>query len=351
GEIGINFGYQPHDRLRIGAQILARQLGSAGEYDPDLDWAFADYQLNDWVSVKFGKFFVPWGLYNEGRDVDILRNSILPNQAVYAEDFRDISLMKGLELHGTIELSENNSVDYRIAKGNTDFSEKSPLLLDTRITLDALYSAGISANTGGLVNVANPITSLDMNINGFLAYGFVWNTWIEGLRLGHTSMEPDIDINAQIPAALGGSQYTLYDFTKNLVVNSLEYTKDEWTYAYEQLSYSIDTVTSQGRAPAFKAQTYYHQVTYRLNERYEFGVMKSNAYLNTLKGKTALDNYLNDLAFTVRVDMAEDWVLKLEYHDMKGLDSLRTSLNPGLTATANQGKDWDMLMAKVTYSF
>lgn len=349
GEIGINFGYQAHDRLRFGAQILARELGSAGKYDPKLDWGFADYQLTDYASIKYGKFFAPWGLYNEGRDVDILRNSILPVQAIYSEDFRDVSLMKGLELHGSFDLNERNSLEYRFAKGNVDVDSDSVLSRDINAGLNPLYSAGIAQATGGALNIANPITALDMNINGMSAFGLVWNTWIDGLRLSFTSMEPDIDINAQVQVL--GPQYTGYDFAKNWNTSSLEYSKDQWTYAFEKTTYLIDTVTAQGRTPFLQKQAYYHQINYRLNDRYEFGVTRVNDYGNVLKGKNTIDLHHKDLAFTVRVDMAEDWVLKLEYHDLQGTGDLRTVLNPGVTATANQGENWDMIMAKVTYSF
>ncbi|MCO4783344.1 MAG: hypothetical protein KC646_13545 [Candidatus Cloacimonetes bacterium] len=349
GEIGINFGYQAHDRLRFGAQILARELGNAGEYNPELDWGFADYKLTDYASVKFGKFFVPWGLYNEGRDVDILRNSILPIQAVYNEDFRDISLLKGLELHGSFELGERNSIDYRLAKGNVDINSGSSLFKDVNFSLNKSYSAAILQATAGAVNIANPVNSLDLNINGMTAYGLVWNTWVDGLRLGFTSMEPDIDINAQV--AVIGPQYTKYDFTENFEVSSVEYTKDQWTYSFEKMTYLINAVTSTGSTPFLKNHAYYHQINYRLNDRYELGLVRQNDYSNVLKGKNTINLYQNDLAFTVRVDMSEDWVLKLEYHDLEGTALLRDILNPGVTAAVNQGKDWDMIMAKVTYSF
>ena len=327
GEIGINFGYQAHDRLRIGFQVLARELGNAGNYEPHLDWGFLDYQLNEYAAIKYGKFFTPWGFYNEGRDVDILRNSILLPQSIYKEDYRDISLMKGLELHGEIPIGENNSIEYRLAKGNMDFDKGATFLLDIKNDL------------------GNP-ASVDMNINGFTSYGLVWNTWIEGLRLGLTSTEYDVDINAT------ARPYILFDNTRNWEVASLEYTQNQWTYSFERLTAHFDQVFLGQTRPHWDIQSDYHQIIYRYNEKYEFGVVKTSEHNKTFENKSLIDQYLDDLGFTVRIDLTEDWTLKLEYHDMKGTNPLRALLNPTLpTPTNNLGENWDMFMAKVTYKF
>ncbi|PCJ18196.1 MAG: hypothetical protein COB02_11450 [Candidatus Cloacimonadota bacterium] len=355
GEVAVNFGYQAHDRLRIGFQILARELGTDGRYKPELDWGFLDYEVNDWLSIKYGRFFAAWGFHNDGRDADVLRNSILLPQSVYTEDNRSIALLKGFQLHGTIDLDENNSLDYQYAQGNNDINSASSLNRDIRNTLNAQYSAAIFGATagvpGGPFNIANPITSLDVNMNKVVNWGVVWNTQLEGLRIGYSTFEPDIDINAKVQVI--GNQYTFYDFTEPFKIVSLEYVLDDfWTYTYEHLSYAVDTVTAKGRKPFLKVQSYYHQVTYMTESNYEFGLIRSVGYNDTYTGKKAIDLYTKDLGFTVRTDIQDNVTLKLEYHKMSGTGELRPLLNSTLPTSANNlGKNWDMFMAKVTYKF
>ncbi|PCJ21321.1 MAG: hypothetical protein COB02_01680 [Candidatus Cloacimonadota bacterium] len=353
GEVGFNFSTQPHERLHLGFQILARELGSTGKYEPRLDWGFADYQINKYISLKVGRFFSPWGLHNEGRDVDILRNTIIPVEVIYSEDAREISLMKGLELHGNFNIGKKNNLEYRFAKGNIDINLNSRFSLELESRLSNLYSKFIVAKGGPLI--ANPLTQIDMNIDHITAYGFVWNTWVDGLRLSYTSFEPDIDINAQIDisaqAQLPSPQYTFYDFSKDFKTLSLEYVKNKWSYTYERLTYAVDAYTILGKIPLSDVFSYYHQITHRFNEKYELGIVKAKSKNKLKTNQGRIDDSINDLAFTIRVDLDESWVFKVEYHDLKGIGSLRTTINPGLSNTNNQGVNWDMIVAKVTYSF
>src|SRR5688500_15914525 len=42
-EVGINFTSALSDRLRIGLQLFAHDLGPLGNYKPQFDWFFLDY--------------------------------------------------------------------------------------------------------------------------------------------------------------------------------------------------------------------------------------------------------------------------------------------------------------------
>ncbi|PCJ21307.1 MAG: hypothetical protein COB02_01605 [Candidatus Cloacimonadota bacterium] len=336
GEFGINFGYQAHDRLRLSAQILARELGSAGEYNPNLDWAFLDYQLANWASLKYGKFFTPGGLYNEGRDADFLRNRIFLSHTIYSPNFRDLSTMSGLQLHGNIEIGENNSIDYTFSKGNVSFNDNSTFLVDFQFGVKKILK--INTNTKG-------------NIDNLISYSFIWNTWIEGLRLGFTQADISINIDATITPFGVKLASVLYDNSEVFKIHSIEYTRDNWRYTFERITGRMDRVGFGPTQVHFNLQSYYHQITYRLNDRYEFGILKSTAHENTLAGKNAIDQYQKDLTFTIRQDLSDSWVLKFEYHDMQGIGSFRDIFNPTTNATSNRGKNWDMFMTKITYSF
>ena len=50
-EMGINFSKNVSDSLRIGTQLMAYDLGSFGNDEVLIDWAFADYNFNDYLNL------------------------------------------------------------------------------------------------------------------------------------------------------------------------------------------------------------------------------------------------------------------------------------------------------------
>ena len=88
-EVGINFTKALSDRLRLGVQLFARDLGPIGNYDAKFDWFYLDYRLSDWLGLRAGRVKLPFGLYNEINDVDAARVPILLPQSVYSTRNRD----------------------------------------------------------------------------------------------------------------------------------------------------------------------------------------------------------------------------------------------------------------------
>ena len=83
-EVGINFSKE-FDQLRIGLQLLSRDLGDYGDNEIYLDWAMGDYRFNEMLGIRIGKVKTPVGLYNQERDLDMLRIPVLLPAAVYDE--------------------------------------------------------------------------------------------------------------------------------------------------------------------------------------------------------------------------------------------------------------------------
>ena len=91
-EAAITVTAQPMDRLRVGIQFLGRSFGSSGGDQVVIDWAYGDYRWKDQLGFRAGKVKLPFGLYNEGRDVDMLRTCIFLPQSIYNERMRDFIL-------------------------------------------------------------------------------------------------------------------------------------------------------------------------------------------------------------------------------------------------------------------
>lgn len=112
-EAGINFSTDVTERLRIGLQILAYDLGDIGNNTLTLDWAVADYHWRDWLGLRIGNLKMMHGLYNETRDIDMLRTSIFLPQSVYNESWREsTSSIQGAGIYGEIPAGFLGSFSY-----------------------------------------------------------------------------------------------------------------------------------------------------------------------------------------------------------------------------------------------
>jgi hypothetical protein len=82
-----------------------------------IDWAFGDYRWKDQLGFRAGKVKLPYGLYNEGRDVDMLRTSIFLPQSIYNERMRDFILAyEGAGAYGSLA-SGIGGFDYHVFGG------------------------------------------------------------------------------------------------------------------------------------------------------------------------------------------------------------------------------------------
>jgi len=88
-EMGINFQTHPADKVMVGLQLSARDLGDVGNDEIEVSWAFGEYSWREWLGLRAGILKVPFGFYNETRDYDILRTSIFLPGSVYNEWMRD----------------------------------------------------------------------------------------------------------------------------------------------------------------------------------------------------------------------------------------------------------------------
>src|SRR5690606_26862451 len=124
-EVGLNFTEKITDRFRIGMQLFMRDLGPIGNYKPQFDWFYLDYQFFDWLGLRAGRTKIPFGLYNEINDVDAARVPILLPQSVYPTQNRDYLLAQtGFEIYGRTPYSPLGVLEYR-AYGGTIYLDAS----------------------------------------------------------------------------------------------------------------------------------------------------------------------------------------------------------------------------------
>src|SRR5882724_5623370 len=72
-EAGFNATAQVTDKLRVGLQMFAYELGTLGNFNVKADWYYLDYRVRDWVGVRAGRLKIAYGLYNDVSDIDAAR--------------------------------------------------------------------------------------------------------------------------------------------------------------------------------------------------------------------------------------------------------------------------------------
>ncbi len=365
-ETGVNFATDVGDKLHLGLQFLARDLGDLGNDEVTLDWAFASYRWKDWLGVRAGKMKMPNGLYNETRDVDMLRTSILLPQSIYNESWRDtFSTINGGGLYGELP----GGVAYQVMIGTLPFNED-----------------------GGVVKTMDGISELEMgsgNIDQTYAASLVWETPLEGLRLSGTYIKTGLEIDAEASMtelqraglnllALTGSEAQQEYATGILAPRILDISLESWTVSAEYTigdlivagEYSItenDIETSRkdtgelSREPSvYDSEGYYLSASYRFTDWFELGAYYSVYYLNNddkggkIKFNDAVpDEYgwLKDTALSARFDVTDNWVVKVEGHIMDGLATSFPQDNINPDGTYDVSTDWNLFAVKVTYSF
>lgn len=374
-EIGINFSsrlsdFLPDfsDNLSIGAQLLAFDFGNLGNNEVVVDWAYGDYAVRDYLGLRAGIIKMPHGLYNETRKIDMLRPSIFLPSSVYPEWFRELKTrIKGVGLYGTVF----DSLSYQTQYGH--------------VSIDA--DGGLGKGISDLLE-STGLTVTDIDTDDAYTASFQWETPLDGLRLGASTIHINIktmDMAGNVdgvPLSVIPSGNILASINLDGVLDwepldisvaSVEYTRDRLTMAVEYIQYDLDftmTVSTDsnvdmavlGAAAAggdpdaqgliyllttpirteSTAEGYYGQVAYRVLDNLELGAYYSEIYLDKdEKGSDDWTGWLKETCLSVRYDINSNWCAKVEAHNMEGAFLI---LN-------NDEKYWQMYSAKLSYLF
>lgn len=364
-EFGINVSSQVSDRLRVGLQIFARNLGEFGKGEPEIDWGFADYRWKDWLGLRFGKMKLTHGLYNTTRDVDMLRNSIFLPQSIYNEAWRDtVAAISGAEIYGDIYLGGAGSLAYQFQGGETDFPVDGGVVTTTKdqSRLNNILSTPQSTHT-------------KYSFTG----GLVWSTPINGLRLSTTGWVVEFDTDGVFSQMDTQAQANVRTNTNSKVYTaSLEYIRGPFTFVTEYMGATYEFATrAKGNSPFdqdinankpidLDTEGYYAAIAYRFTDWLELGLSYSEYYADkndkdgnlnvtdprrVAAGYKKHDAWLKDTALTARFDLTDNWVFKLEGHAMNGAAILMKDINSDDNNNLNTSENWFLFAAKMTVSF
>lgn len=363
-EVTINGAYRWSDGIHAAAQFYGADVDGLSTLD--LDFATVDYSFSPAFGIRVGRNKDALGLYGDSQDLDQVRTFANLPLGVYPRNTRTLCYTDGMGFFGSVRAGKAGSVDYSLYGGRVE-----------PIPGDAL-----------LVRSSSGLTAVDRLTVPFVAGAWVvWNTPIDGLRIGLTALEiphlgeqghlateqsataPGMTFSAtplEIDDFYGAGAWNYLFAGRPLAATgsaayqyaSIEYSVGKWVLAseYRQQPTSIhSTIPSLGIQNQYSSTFEidgYVMATYQATSK--VGVGAYYGYTNTdTKDSTATPadwRIERDAAAVVSYAPFSWWLLKVEFHEFNGLGLVNTAgdYNPNAPTAGNR---WDYLVLKTTFSF
>jgi hypothetical protein len=344
-DAAINFSRQLYPNFHIGCQLYTRDIGDVGNNKIEIDWAFADFRMTDLVGFRLGKIKIPHGLYNETRDIDMLRTFIFLPPVYYDISRSTINALNGVDIYGNYQFETIGNIEYQILNGVK------------RIETDSGWSRYMERR-------GMDITRFE---SGYTGCGkLTWSPNIEGLRLGVTNIFFDINADAETNQFPLSAQYRIdgpdlrYQLSNfNIMVNYVEYTLQEMIFAAEYMTFRgdlvIKTLSSEMEPIVFnvpiKTDALYLSMTYRLKNNFEIGGYYAVFWpdASDKNGKLQTQDYIGwhkEAAICFRFDITNSIAFKTETHLIDGGALMMPQDNPDGVEQRTA-----LLLLKLSYSF
>jgi len=332
-EMGINFTTYATQRLKIGCQFFARDLGSVGNDDMVVNWAFAEYNFRNWLGLRAGLIKIPFGFYNDTRDYDSLRTAIFLPSSVYYEYFRDgTNNLKGIEIFGSQSIGILGMLKYQLLTG------------ETQIPLDSGTAELVSKILYPDMDIIN------MDVGPVYTANLQWLTFVDGLRLGFTYSKTDYTYeginNGTIDVKFKATSQQWSSISIEYVWNNLVIAAENYMSKRDA---DIEYSTSNGLIAKSDADidqkndSYYIRLSYRFTDWLESGYYYSKYIQDPdLSGDK---NKNREQCLSFRFDINPYWLFKLETHLMDGKFGVKPD-NDGHTYD-----EWMLYAAKMTFMF
>jgi hypothetical protein len=293
-----NLGSQLSSKLRVGAQIYSRNIGDLGNGALQIDWAFADYKVNQTFGVRAGKVKTALGLYNDTQDMEFLHTWALLPQGVYPLDLRSVTIAHiGADAYGKLSLNKAGSLQYTV------------------------YGGVIQDDTKGGYRYG--LEDQGMNFQGDIAskgVGFDtrWSAPVDGLTIGYSLLQAKKDLDITIPTL----PIPLHVDVPMARVQALfgELQHDRVRFAAEWRQEATTTRLTPAIAPetTMTSRGWFASGSYRLNERLELGAYRSSHVPDISLSADDDTNHIRDNAIAARVDLNSFWHVKVEGHFIDG---------------------------------
>lgn len=386
-EVGINFGKEMTENLRFGIQLFARDFGDISNNEITIDWAFADYRFHEMLGLRLGQIKTPHGLYNEVRDIDMLRNPIFLPDSIYQDLSQDLFVndvvlsfqgissryinmsLQGIGVYGYVDMNMAGGLSYQAMYGTQDI-DPNDSISDRRFEYFSNAIPGIDVEADTLKN-----DKIDVDYK--YAGNIVYDSFLDGLRLGASLDNMAMTVTSRFTQDLMG-QNPLDPSGDEVAwahagdIAEVEYRKIEnWVYSVEytwenlilmaeyiltEKEYNIDAFSDwPSDHSTMESSGWYVGGAYRFLDWFELGGYYSASEYDKPESNISIPIYFfsefNDICLTGRFDINEYWAIKLEAHKFNGVYPIPTTDNLFESNMKDIEEDWYMFAAKMTVAF
>lgn len=347
-EAAVSVSAQPVDRLRLGVQVLARAMADSGDNKVEIDWAYADYRLRRQVGFKAGRFKMPYGLYNESRDIDFDHPSIFLPLCIYQPQLRDYMLaIQGGMVYGSLDAGAAGQLDYNLYGGGQRLDTEGDLAtyLSHLGIGDSFSSISIKEVVGTALTWRAPVEGLRFRLSGLLVKNFDAMGRSEAQPVpGAPGVFADQDIHTHLPSFWNG--VASVEYQRRALTISAEWLRsyarsiiDVTAHPYTMVPMGPGTVrvdlpaTTTNTELGSHFEGMYLSVAYRVLDRLELSASNQLRLENDGDDRT--------WAFAGRYDILDNWLVKAEWQLHHG----------SALATEGMPQTWTLFAARTTVDF
>lgn len=342
-ELAVNARYRIRPDLHIAAQVMSRRAGAVDDGSPQLDYGLLDYRFSDKADaqygVRLGRLKIPFGFYNETRDVAFTRPSVILPQSLYFDQARDLELsMDGAGFYGSQDIGTGR-LDLDLVFGMPRHDKN-------------VEYAYLSFDASGEFDDSEGVMFRSI-------YNTEGNRWRFGLTLAEFRLGYAPRPGNSFPADL--QEFNAGDLKVDLAVGSVQYNTEKWTFTSEYMWQNIDWRELGGVftvRPETEIESYYLQAQYRFARNWDLILRYDVLYLDkddrngtvnaALFNKAPYNFFAKDVTLGIGWKPDPAWLLRAEYHYIDGAGWLPEQDN----RDASQVKRyWNLFALQATYRF
>jgi len=166
--LALQFRYDIDEKSNFVIQFSHKRAGltplMALEQDVKLDWAHFEYFITENFSTKIGKIQLPFGFYNEFRDVGVLIPFYSLSFSPYGESNYMSETLDGISFHYKWDIFESWVLNCSIYGGHWNLLEWQPAL--NSFLQPSVANIAIENGVGGQVQVETPVDGWQIGTGG-----------------------------------------------------------------------------------------------------------------------------------------------------------------------------------------
>lgn len=339
-EIGINFQKEVGNRLRMGIQLLCRDIGTFGNNKVIVDWAYGNFNVHDMFNISAGRMKNQLGFYSDVQDIDFLVPWASLPYYIYDKGLRTItSSTDGFKVFGNVKLGFFGDLDYTFTIGVTDVGENSDIEEYGRTIKERFTKTSVKNIHIPQITYNSPIEGLRINFAYYQAMKFrytVPNKYVYGFLT-------DVDISQNIRWFYTGIQYQHYLF--DLVAEYHHQFMDGDQHAVSLDIHLPDTTRRVGGYIGYNIKP----VEWFNTGGYVQLHWRDIYHIENQKDPHEPHRVQHDFAMTLAFILKENLVIKLEGHQVYGTALLSEDLNEG--DKINWADWWQYGILKLSFNF